>query len=225
MKRALLALVFAGCAAGPRPVPSSATPAERLAAAETALLNAKGYTSTFDIESTGENAATMTGTLELLDGNALRISSDGAYKNEAVHVELDSRESDSPHRASSRGPNVSSHRDPPAPKLREAVALGLVRMGLLHNLVTLAMDRPLDKSEGGFDGWVKAVDVKAGSSVNASEVPCTNVDFGIQVSGQRMGEGTLCIADATGLPVLRTGVVHFPAGDMTVTEKFTWKLP
>lgn len=189
------------------------------------MLNAKGATATFDIESKGENAANMTGTLELIDGNALRILSDGAYKNEAVHVELDSRESDSPHRASSRGPSVSSHRDPPAPKLREAVALGLVRMGLLHNLVSLALDRPLDKSDGGFDGWVKTVDIKAGGANSLSEVPCTNVEFGIEVSGQRMGEGTLCIADATGLPVLRTGTVHFPGGDMTVTEKFTWKVP
>lgn len=224
MKRALFALVFAGCAAGPRPIPADASPQERLAAAERALLSTKGATATFDIESQGENASTMTGTLELIDGNALRLQGTGAYKSEAVQVELDSREPDSPHRASTRGPNVSSHRDPPAPKLREAVALGLARMGLLHNLVVLSMDRQVDKAEGGFDAWVQAVDVKAGGAETVADVPCTNVEFGIQVSGQRMGEAALCIADATGLPVLRKATVHFPAGDMTVTEKFTWKL-
>lgn len=225
MRRALVAFVFAGCAAGPQPIPSSLSPAERLAASERALLTAKGVSATFDIESMGENASVMKGSLELIDGNALRVLAEGTMKNETVQVELDSREPDSPHRASTKGPNVTSHRDPPAPKLREAVALGLSRMGLLHNLSVLANDRSVEKAEGGFDAWVKAIDVKAGAVDTINGVACTRVDFGIQVSGERMGDASVCIADANGLPLSRKQTVHFPSGDMSVTETFVWKLP
>lgn len=225
MKRALLTLCLAGCAAGPQPIPAGASAADRLAASERALLNAKGVTGTFDIESQGENPSQFAGNIELGDGNALKITAVGSYKSEAVQLELDSRDSAGTNRSTTKGPSVSSHRDPPTPKLREAVALGLSRMGLLHNLVALSLDRPVDKAEGGADAWVKAVDVKSGAAETLNGVACTRVEFGIALSGQRMGEASVCIADATGLPIARTQTMHFPSGDMTETETFTWKLP
>ncbi len=224
MKRALLTLCLAGCAAGPQPIPAGASAADRLAASERTLLNAKGLTGTFDIESQGENFSKFTGTLELGEGNALKLIAAGSYKSDAVQLELDSRDATGTNRSTTRGASVSSHRDPPAAKLREAVALGLSRMGLLHSLVVLSGDRTVDKAEGGADAWVQAVDVKRGAAQTINEQPCTRVEFGIQLSGQRLGEASVCIADATGLPLARTQTVHFPSGDMTQTETFTWKV-
>ena len=50
------------------------------------------------------------------------------------------------------------------------------------------------------------------------------MDFGIEVEGKNMGEASVCIADATGLPLQRTSTIHFPGGDMTLSETFKWEM-
>ena len=164
MKRLLLLTVLAGCASGPRPVPQSATAAERLSHAESALLGGKNLTGSFELDSKGQNTAHLTGTL------------------------------------------------------------AIARMGLLHNLVMLAMDQPIEKSEGGYDEWVKALEPKDGATESFNGQSCRRVDYVLQVEGKRMGEASLCIADGTGLPLQRTQTVHFETGEMTVNETFKWQM-
>jgi hypothetical protein len=217
-------MLLAGCAAGPRPVPTSATAAERLALCEGALLGARNVTGTFEIDSKGENAAHLTGTLELIDGNALHLVAEGNFKTDPVQLEVDSRDSTGTGRSTTKGPSVSSHRDPPASKLREAIALGLSRMGLLHNLALLSNDEPMEKTEGGVAEWVKALAPRDGASDTVNGEACRRVDFSVEVEGKVRGEASMCIADATGLPLQRTQTVHFPAGDMTVSETFKWQM-
>lgn len=224
MKRLVLLTFLAGCASGPRPVPSSATAAERLAHAESALLGGKNLTGSFELDSKGENAAHLTGTIELVDGNAMHVVAEGNFKSELVQVELDSRDPTGIVRTTTKGPSVSSHRDPPASKVREVMALGIARMGLLHNLVVLTMDQPLEKTEGGYDEWVKAVEAKDGAAESFNGESCRRVDYVLQVEGKRMAEASVCIADATGLPLQRTQTVHFETGDMTETETFKWQM-
>lgn len=224
MKRILWLTLLAGCASGPRPVPSSATAAERLSLAESALIGGKNVTATFEIDSKGENAAHLTGTLDLVDGNALHLVAEGNFKSEPVQLELDSRDPSGILRTTTKGPSVSSHRDPPAYKLRESVGLGLARMGLLHNLALLSLDQPLEKTGGGFADWAKATAPKDGPSDTVNGEACKRVEFGIEVEGQKMGEASVCIADATGLPLQRTSTVHFPTGDMTLSETFKWQM-
>ena len=224
MKRTLLLTLLAGCAAGPRPVPPGATASDRLTHAENALLGAKNLTGSFELDSKGENVAHLTGTLELLDGNAMHLVAEGNFKSELVQVELDSRDSSGTNRATTKGPTVSSHRDPPAPKLREAMALAIARMGLLHNLVMLAMDQPIEKSEGGYGEWVKALEARDGASETFNGETCRRVEYVLSVDGKRMAEASVCIADATGLPLQRTQTVHFGTGEMTETETFKWQM-
>lgn len=226
MTRALVPalLTLAACASGPRPVPESTSPEARLQLAEEVLQTARAANASFEIESKGENAAKLTGTLHLLDGSAIHLQAEGAFKGEGVQLLVDSRQPDGINRSTTRGPSVSSHRDPPAPKLREAVALGLVRMGLLHNLAKLSLDQPVDKAEGGFGEWVKPVAIKDGHSDNVHGQSCRRVDFDIEVGGKVMGDASVCIADATGLVLHRRQTVHFGAGDMTVSETFKWEV-
>lgn len=225
MKRLLpLLLVAAGCAHTPRPVPPDALPGDRLLHAEKTLLTSSGLTATFELDSKGENPSHYAGTLELISGNALHLTAEGHFKSEAVQVELDSRDAAGTHRATTKGPSVSSHRDPPAPQLREALAITLVRMGLLHNLVKLTNDAPIEKAEGGVAEWVKAVNPKDGASEAVGGEPCRRVDFELHLQGQQMGEASLCIADQTGLPLQRNLTVHFPSGDMQVTESYKWQV-
>lgn len=223
-KKFALLFVLAGCAAGPRPVPASANEIRRLSMAEDALLYGNNMTATFELDSKGENAAHMTGTLELLDGNALHLVAEGNFKSEPVQVELDSRDSSGITRTSTKGASVESHRDPPASKLRHTVALGISRMGLLHDVVTLALDKPIDKIDGGFENWAKTIEVKDGASESINGEVCKRVDFVVQVEGKKMGEASMCISDATALPIQRNMTVHFPEGDTTVVETYKWTL-
>lgn len=226
MNRALLAplVLLAGCASGPRAVPESTTPEARLALAEDVLQTAKNASATFEIESKGENAAKLAGTLRLYAGNALHLQAEGSFKGEGVQVLVDSREADGTNRATTKGPSVSSHRDPPASNLKEAVALGLVRMGLVHNLAKLSLDAAIDHADGGFGDWVKAVAVKDGHSDNVHGESCRRVDFDVQVDGKVMGDASVCVSDVTGLVLHRRQTVHFPAGDMSVSETYKWEV-
>lgn len=224
MKRFVLLTLLAGCASGPRPVPPSATAAERLALTESALLTARNLTGTFDIESKGENAAHLTGTLELLEGNALHLVAEGNFKSELVQLELDSRDPEGTGRTTTKGPSVSSHRDPPTPKLREAVSVALARLGLLHNLALLSMDKPIEKAEGGVTEFIKTLSPRDGANEVVGGEACKRVEFDLQVDGLRTAEGSVCLSDTTALPLQRNLTVHFPTGDMTVSETFKWQM-
>lgn len=224
MKRLLLLGLLAGCATGPRPVPTGASAAQRLLLAESVLAEGKNLTGTFEIDSKGENAAHLTGTLQLLEGNALHLVAEGNFKSDPVQLELDSRDSAGVVRTTTKGPSVSSHRDPPASKIREAVALGLARMGLLHNLALLSLDQPVEKAHGGFPDFAKPILPNDGASETINGEVCRRVEFGLEVEGKNMGEASVCIAEATGLLLQRNQTVHFPTGDMTVTETFKWEM-
>ncbi len=226
MTRALAtgALLFAACASGPRPIPDGVVGQARLEAMEAVLLSAKSVSGSFEIESKGENAAKLTGTLRLYDGNALHLTAEGHFKSEGVQLLVDSRDPSGTNRTTTKGPNVFSHRDPPTDKLREAVALGVSRIGLLHNLAKLSLDQPIDHAEGGFAEWVKPLAAKDGHSDNVHGESCRRVDFDVEVQGRVVGEASVCVSDVTGLPLHRRQTVHFPAGDMMVSETFKWEL-
>ena len=225
MRAALLLLVLSsGCATvGPHALDEKVVGLERLTETEKILEGAKALTGKFEIESKGENAAKLVGAIHLYEGNALHLTAEGHFKGEQVQLTLDSRDPSGINRTLTKGPSASSNRDPPAEKLREAVALGIARMGLLHNLAVLSLDRPIDRANGGFREWVKPLAASDGHSDVIDGISCRRVDFHIDVDGRDMGEASVCIADATGLPVHRKQTVHFPQGDMVVTEWFKWE--
>jgi hypothetical protein len=220
----LAVLTLVGCASGPRALPDSVVGLERLKASEDILLGAGNLSAKFEIESQGENPAKMSGTLHLFGGNSVHLVSEGHFKSDQVQLTLDSRDPSGINRSLTKGPSATSHRDPPASKLREAIVLGLMRMGLLHNLAMLTMDRPIDQADGGFAERVKPLAPSDGHSDVINGVACRRVDFHIDVEGRDMGEASVCIADATGLPIQRKQTVHFPQGDMTVVESLTWEI-
>lgn len=219
----LLFVVAAGCASGPRPVPQGLSPTERLQFSEELLVHAKDLGAKFELESKGENEGRFEGTLKLYGENQVFLSADGRFKGEAAQVQLDSRDQDGINRTVTRGPSASSFRDPPAAHVREAMMQSLLRMGLMHNVARLTLDQPVDHAEGGFDDYVKAITVTDGGPDAAHGESCQRVNFALEVGGAMMGDGSVCISDMTGLPIARRTNAHFPQGDMTVTESFTWE--
>ncbi len=225
MKRALVLCLLAGCAGGPRKIPSSATAQERLAASEEVLRTAAGVTAALEIEAKGERSAFYKGTFQLLDGNRLLLSAEGTTEGTFTWVEFDTRDEGGVSRTVTLGPSASSHRDPPAPAARESLTLGLVRLGLFHHLSVLSKDAPLDNGHGGFDQRVKASEVQPGGGDVIDGAACTKVDFSVLVDGAKLGTASLCIADATGLPVSRASTLRLGGAEVTLTEKYVWQLP
>ena len=100
------------------------------------------------------------------------------------------------------------------PELRDALVLGLSRMGLLHNVVNLSQGNGIDHAAGGAREWLEPVKfrrVKGG------------VAYVLRVDGKETGEATLLIDAKTQRPKKRNLTVHFPNGDMRVTE--TYRFP
>jgi hypothetical protein len=112
---------------------------------------------------------------------------------------------------------------PQPPELREAIVVGLVRMGLLHNLARLRARALPDHAEGGSDAWVRARD---GSTMQAEILGDTDAGdlrtaFAIVVDGSDSGEVVAWIDRESGLPRERVVLVRFPEGEMHVRERYS----
>lgn len=99
------------------------------------------------------------------------------------------------------------------PELREAVIVGLARMGLLHNVVNLSQGEAIDHAAGGARDWLEPAKFRRVRG---------GVTYALLVGGKETSEVTLLI-DSKQRPKKRTMVVHFPNGDMRVTE--TYRFP
>ncbi len=222
MKPALVAaVVLAGCAAGPRPVPSSLAPAERLAFAEEVLLAARA-TAAFELNSEGAHDSHLTGTLELTGSNALQLVAEGKFDRDDVRVEMESLKGDI-NRSVTRGPSVTAHHAAPAPKLSEAICVSLVRQGLLHNVAMLVLDQPVDKGEGGVREELGAENLRDAGTEQVDGESCHRLKWTLLVEGKAVGETSLCVSDATGLPLAREATLQLDR-PMTHREHFTWTL-
>lgn len=208
------------CASGPRPAPGGLSPAERLAFAED-VLRSSAVRGTFELDSHGAHESHFTGTLELTGSNALLLVAEGRRDGADVKLTLDSM-SGEPNRSVSRGPSVSGHRGGATAQLNDAVAIGLVRLGLLHDVALLSDDEMIAQAEGGVREYVVARDVKDAGPDQVDDEPCHRLDFIVAVEGKPKGEATVCFSDATSLVLQRRQTVHADSQDMTVTERFKW---
>jgi hypothetical protein len=98
---------------------------------------------------------------------------------------------------------------PTTPALREAVVIGMTRMGVLHNVARLMQGGGPDHADGTVRQWLEPHDfrlVKGG------------VAYRLRVGGREAGDVRLTLSN--GLPRTRLQTVHFPNGDMRVTERY-----
>ena len=104
---------------------------------------------------------------------------------------------------------------PCAPEVRDALVLGFVRMGLLHNAALLVAGEPPDHAGGGAHNWLRAERVRAGE-------PATHIAFDVVVKREVMGTAVLTL-DERALPVRRTQTMRLPAlegGEVKVVETY-----
>lgn len=196
------------------PPPPDASARELLDALEERLLGDTGVEIPFRVTSEGAFQAELEGVLFLASGQRLRLECSGTYGDRAVEALLVSDGE-----RLFRVLNGSTEEAPLPSHLREGLVLGLVRMGILHNLGRLLAGGFPDATDGSASAWVEAMDPVHGGA--DPEVPTgVAVVFGIRVGGEPSGDATLWLDPVTEVPLLRRQVVRFPEGEMRVTERY-----
>lgn len=219
----ILPVLVAGCAGGSEQQKTQAsttmssndlstmkTPAEQFAQLEETLLTADSLSINFTVTSTGMFAAKLNGNLSISPGEKIDLHAAGTFGEQSVTLHLQADE------MRMRGGNGTSNFDQERPEeLREALLLGLTRMGILHNLAKLVTGAPPDHADGGVREWIQADSISSGDSSD-------EIAFNIIVSGTRTAAARLEIEQETGLPSKRTQSVVFPGGRMDVVELYEY---
>jgi hypothetical protein len=192
----------------------AADAADALADLEARLARAGRIAFSFSTTSEGAFGSAFEGRA-FLGPERIELAADGRFGGEPASVTLLEQES------RLAGGNGGLSFDEPAPAAtREALVVGWIRMGILHNLARLTAGQPPDHAQGGAEDWVTLHELRWGSTGTRMGRPARALEFGIRVSGEDSGEATLWIAEDDGLPVEREQTVRFPGGEMRVVERY-----
>jgi hypothetical protein len=199
-------------AAGEGTTAGTATPGiERL---ETRLLEAESVRFVCELRSEGAFEADLEGEVVLGPEGRARMELNGSFGGEEMDLLL---VSDGDTLTTRAGETVGEIPTPPA--LREAIVLGLVRMGLLHNAARLTQAAPPDHADTGIGDWVLAKNVEA-FAVEIGRGASVANRFEVHVGGRNTATATLHLSPETGLPLRREQTVAFEVGEMHVTERY-----
>jgi hypothetical protein len=211
----------------PAPIEVTSTPSETPTQDASALLSqveqrmiAEDFHVAFSVRSSGVVESSLVGEV-WAQGDRMRITANGTFGGRPMQVHLTA---DGERVRGGAGDTTTIDVDQP-PELKQAVVVGLTRMGVLHNVARLLGGRPPDHAEGGVDPWLQALAVESGPRVEPTELSEEATDqpvvsFDLHVAGERTGEVSLWVDPAASWPVERHQVVTFPEGEMRVREVY-----
>ncbi len=191
-------------------------PVARLDALEASLL-AQTVRLRFAVRSTGVVEAQFIGALAM-DGQAVELRAAGSFAGTPVELAFEANGT------RMTGTGGARDFDLPQPEgLRDAIAVGLVRMGLLHTLAVLSAGMPPDHADGDVRTWLKRTVQPGVPTVAVMEpahdtLPTDPITFVTAVEGEDALTATLWFED--GMPVERQQQTRFPDGTMDVQESF-----
>lgn len=202
-------LLLAGCVVARAEPRQQTRPPADAAAAFTALADRllKAERVRLHVHATAEGAVVvdLRGALHMGPADQVSFTASGAFAGKPVDLALRSDRGEL--RIGSTTVRTPDH-------LKEALLIGLRRMGILHNLARLTAAREPDRANGGVR---ESVTVSAfGARARESDA----LSFEITVAGQPAGSASLEL-DASGRPVARRQIVKFPSGEMRVTERYS----
>ena len=212
-------LALANCG-GPPPGPGmSEDPEAAMAALESCLLDAAVVR--FDTSAVAEGVVTanLSGSASWSDG-AVDIAAGGTFveRPAELHLALGNGKL-----TGGNGAHEFESDVPPA--LREALVLGMTRMGILHNFARLAGAIPPDHADGGAGDWLTYEALRWGVGTEVDGQPARPLDFTVLVDGAPVAEARLWLRTSDGLPIRREQTVKFPQGDMNVVETYRgWEI-
>ena len=178
---------------------------------ERRLLDAGVLRIDYVVEATGAVDALLHGDLVVQKPALAAIAAHGSFAGRDADLRL---VSDGEHVVGGNGASRFSRPLPEA--LHEGVLIGLVRMGVLHNLAVLSSGAPPDATDGSVGDWVEA----HGFAWFDTDALTRGISFSIDVNDRPAGEVRLWIDNLSGLPVRREQLVRFDNGDMKVTETY-----
>jgi len=184
-----------------------ANPEADFRALEEALLSPRVVRMDFHVTATGAAEIEVRGSLSVDAQGEIELTAQGEFGGQPVDLAL---QTSGEEYEFGNGPDRV--REPRPPELRQALILGLTRMGILHNLARLTGNAAPDHADGGADDWVQA------HGFDQGETP-GSVAFELTVAGQSSGSAELQF-DAQGRPVIRHQTVNFPTGVMNVVERY-----
>lgn len=181
---------------------------------ESRLLQAPSISMQFYITSLGVREANLTGRVSLSSDGHTSIEVAGVIGGAKVEARLTA---DSTSLLISNNGEITETATPES--LREAIIVGLTRMGLMHNLARLARSESPDHADGGVRDWV-TYELVTDETVPKAEIMGKPLGFDITVLGEASGRAWLWLDRGTGLPVVRRQTVTFDDGEMVVVEHY-----
>lgn len=163
----------------------------------------------FEVTAEGAVAVSLEGSLRRAGDRDLELRATGSFAGQEVdlHLTVDGE-------TMTWGNGAASSEGPVPAELWRALAVGLTRMGILHNLARLFGGAPPDHADGGVGEWVTVHDFRPARGLSLFPV----AGFDITVAGEPSGSAELFFLH--GLPVGRLQTVNFPQGDMRVGESY-----
>ena len=181
----------------------------RLSDLEDRLLQARRLDLDFDVRASGAFTAELHGRLSMDASGSLQMSAQGSFGDANAQIAWEAAEG----RCRGRR-NGETLFDLETPHLSEAILLGIMRMGVLHNLARLFAQSPPDHADTGIGDWLTVVNERSDADT---------LHFDLDVAGQRAATIALSL-DAGGLPRTRRQKVEFPGGTMEVVEDYHFEL-
>jgi hypothetical protein len=180
---------------------------------ENRLLESRELELDFDVRAQGAVEVELKGALSMDSAGTVKLHASGVFAGEEVDLHL---ASDGKSYEFGKAPNLSA--GPTPGHLKEAILIGLTRMGILHNLAMLSAGAPPDRADGGVKNWV-TVDGFSLLLPGAPGKDGNGLGFSMTVDGAPVGTASLEL-DGYGLPVARQQTVFFPEGEMRVVERY-----
>lgn len=200
--------------AAPATEANASTPRAAFDRSEAILASDAPLSATCTLSASGAVTANLQALLSLGPGNRVNLTVTGDFGGEPVDAEL---ATDGTETFITKDGETNSANTPT--EIREAVAIGMTRMGLLHNAAMLVEGQLPDHADGGVREWVETENHR----ITTPEGDETEVlTFDLVVAGGVPATATLEF-DAEARPTHRTQEVSFAEGTMTVAEDCQWQ--
>lgn len=191
--------------------------AELMRQLQNRLLAAKRIAVEADIQSRGTMFTTLKGSALLGERNTLTLSYGGQFGDRPAVLVLTAD-----YRSQELRSGGNSRREAMPGETNRAVLIGLLRMGLLHNLTRLSRLEAPDHAAGGVEQWVTLDNFRPTTYILGGELEGTlSFGFDVLLRGEHSASARLWLDPASGLPRRREQTVKLPGGETKVIESYT----
>jgi hypothetical protein len=110
----------------------------------------------------------------------------------------------------------------PGRAMRQAVEVGFLRMGLMHNLLLLTQLQQPDHQKGGVDTWVRVDNIHYAAKPRDGQI---GLSFNVLIDGKKQGDATLWIDAHTHLPLQREQTLVLDGETVKTVEDYSRFIP